>query len=204
MKTESGYSLQRTMILYFLLIAFASILVGVEFLAETGDEFFLKTLMDRLKGCFNGEAGSREFLSIILHVRNKALLMIGIILFVTIIVMTMFIKNITEPLQHMITLSRKISKGDLSKTIHIDANNELSELGNVINETTSNLQEIILLTENIGRTGFDFLEKVDEIVKKEKLENEDVEKLRQEIANFRNELEMMKEVIDYFNFYTVM
>jgi methyl-accepting chemotaxis protein len=204
MKTESGYSLQRTMILYFLLIAFASILVGVEFLAETGDEFFFKTLMDPLKGCFKGEAGSREFVSVILHLRNKALLMIGIILFVTIIVLTMFIKNITEPLQHMIALSRKISKGDLSKTIRIEANNELSELGNVINETTSNLQEIILLTENIGRTGFDFLEKVDEIVKKEKLENEDVEKLRQEIANFKNELEMMKEVIDYFNFYTVM
>ena len=39
MKPKSKYSLQRTMVVYFLLIGFAALLVGVEFIAETqGDD----------------------------------------------------------------------------------------------------------------------------------------------------------------------
>lgn len=47
MQTKAKHSLQRTMIIYFLLIGFASLLVGVEFIVDTHgqelkDELVLK------------------------------------------------------------------------------------------------------------------------------------------------------------------
>ncbi len=35
MQTKAKHSLQRTMIIYFLLIGFASLLVGIEFIVDT-------------------------------------------------------------------------------------------------------------------------------------------------------------------------
>lgn len=113
MKARSGYTLQRTMIIYLLLIGFASLLVGVEFVVDTYGVEFEKEVRSDFKGNPNNEAGTDKVPCPIDRLRNKALLMVGIIMFVMIIILTMFIKNITEPLQHMVETSKEISKGDL-------------------------------------------------------------------------------------------
>jgi nitrogen fixation/metabolism regulation signal transduction histidine kinase len=92
------------------------------------------------------------------RMRSKAMLMVIIIMSVMLIVLTMFIKNITEPLQHMIRVSEKISSGDLRQTIRIDARNELSHLGMVINEMASNLQEITMLSKRMCAGGHNFVQ----------------------------------------------
>ena len=135
--------------------------------------------------------------------RNKALLMIGIIMVVMIIVLTMFIKNITEPLQHMIERSKEISKGDLSQTIRIQSNNELAELGNVINEMASNLQEIIMLSRNMCSAGNEYIRKTSSILNHRKLSRDNIDKIGKEVLYLKGEVELLSEFIDYFNFYTI-
>ena len=135
--------------------------------------------------------------------RSKAILMVGIIMFVMVIVLTMFIKNITEPLQHMIQLSQKISSGDLSQTIRVHANNELSELGNVINEMSSNLQEIILLSQRTCEGGQVFVEEALKRLEHGVLDAKSAAEMKDAVENLGNELSMLNEVITYFSFYTV-
>lgn len=203
MKPKSRYSLQRTMIIYFLLIGFASLLVGVEFIIDTNRPELKKTLISNFEKNIENQMEIDEVFDPIDKLRNKAILMIAIIMFVMIIVLTMFIKNITEPLQHMIEASKEISKGDLSQTITIEAKNELAELGNAINEMSSNLQEILMLSRNMCLSGNDFVAKTSFIREHQQLNPEEISAVGKEIQNLKNEIDMLSEVIEFFSFYTV-
>ena len=137
------------------------------------------------------------------RLRSKAILMVAIIMLVMLIVLTMFIKNITEPLQHMIDKSQKISSGDLSQTIHIEANNELNELGNVINEMSSNLQEIILLSQRTCANGMHCVNKALDHFRDGKMDSAEISQLKTAVETIGTELSNLDEMIAYFNFYTV-
>ncbi len=203
MQTKAKHSLQRTMIIYFLLIGFASLLVGVEFIIDTHGHELKDELVLNYEKYSKKEIETDDIFIPIEKLRNKAILMIIIIMAVMIIVLTMFIKNITEPLQHMIEVSREISSGDLSQTIKIHSDNELSELGNVINEMSSNLQEIILLSKTMCSSGEKFYTQVSNILNQQNLNPEQITEVRKEIAQLNKNLNLLKEFTDYFSFYSV-
>ena len=203
MPAKSRYTLQRTMIIYFLLIGFASVLVGVEFLVDFHGGTLKAEIWENITQYEQHKIGQESILAPIDRLRSKAILMVAIIMFVMVIVLTMFIKNITEPLQHMIRLSEKISAGDLSHTIRINANNELSELGGVINEMASNLQEIILLSQQMCNSGRQFVDYALDSLRDNSLGKDAALELQQAVKELGAELTMLNEVIAYFSFYSV-
>lgn len=191
------------MILYFLLIGFASMLVGLEFLADFHGGALKDELWQNIRLSKMETLDPDIIFAPIDRLRSKAILMVGIIMFVMVIVLTMFIKNITEPLQHMIHLSRQISAGDLSRTIKIHANNELAELGNVINEMSSNLQEIILLSRRTCESGRSFVNDALERLETQMPDHHFATEMKEAVEALGAELEMLDEVIAYFSFYTL-
>jgi HAMP domain-containing protein len=201
MGSKSRYSLQRTMIIYFLLIGFASMLVGIEFWADFQSGTLKAEIWHNIDQADHGNISRDAVLAPIDRLRSKAILMVAIIMVVMLIVLTMFIKNITEPLQHMIQLSQKISAGDLSQTIHIEANNELADLGHVINEMASNLQEIILMSQRLCFIGQNHVsEALSQLRNEDGSPNRD--QLRDSIRALGSELSSLGEMMAYFNFYT--
>jgi methyl-accepting chemotaxis protein len=203
MKATSTYSLQRTMIVYFLLIGFASLLVGVEFLFETQGHQIKQEIFSNFEKHSKNEITADRLFTPIDRLRSKAILMIVIVLLVVVIVLKMFIKNITEPLQHMIRLSRAISKGDLTQTVRIEAKNELAELGNVINEMSSNLQEITQLSRNLCTSGNLAISKLSFILEKSDHGAAQIEELRQQVGYLKADLDLLGGFSEYFNFYSV-
>ncbi len=191
------------MIVYFLLIGFASLLVGVEFILETHKSGLREELLSNFEKYSKNEIGRDAVFAPIDKLRSKAVLMIVIILCVMIIVLTMFIKNITGPLQHIIEVAKDISGGDLSHTVTVHSENELAELGKVINEMSSNLQEIILLSKQMCSSGNNFIDNTEFMLEQESLGPEEVAKVGEEISRLKEEIGMLSEVIEYFNFYTV-
>jgi methyl-accepting chemotaxis protein len=129
--------------------------------------------------------------------------MVVIILFVIIIVLTMFIKHITEPLQHMIGVSRAISRGDLSRSIQVHSHNELAQLGDVINEMSSNLQEITLMSRNLCTSARRHLDTAAADLPGVARAGLEGRRLGETIAALRSEIDTMADMVDYFNFYTV-
>lgn len=211
MTSCSKYSLQRTMIIYFLLIGFAALLVGLEFVAETGSGRLNEELRSNLTAYASGVLSADEALAPIQHLRSKALLMVVIILFVIIIVLTMFIKHITEPLQHMIDVSRAISRGDLRRTIEVHSDNEMAQLGDVINEMSSNLQEITLMSRSLCTAARGYLATASAALEAE-TSTRHLEKcpggdcddpFRSTITGLTNEIDTMADMVEYFNFYTL-
>lgn len=203
MQAKSRYSLQRTMIIYFLLIGFASLLVGIEFLADFQGGTLKQELWENISDLKTEKPDPETLFAPIDRLRSKAILMVGIVMFVMVIVLTMFIKNITEPLQHMIKLSQKISAGELNHTIKIHASNELTDLGNVINDLASNLQEIILLSQRTCESGQAFVEKGLRQFNEDNLQQANLVKMKRDLESYGDELETLKEVIAYFSFFTL-
>ena len=193
-------SLQRTMIFYFLLIGFAAGLVGMEFVLETRNPVLETQLMTNIEQYVQHEIDAEALLAPLERIRNKALLMVAMVLIVIVIVLTMFIRNITGPLQHMIDVAKEISQGDLSRTIQIDAHNELTELGAGINDLSSNLQEIILHTRHTCRAADRCVARLHEAAA---LIGDGGGQMQSALADFDNEFKNLGAVVDCFNFYSV-
>ena len=170
-------TLERQMFTYFGLIAAASLLIMGEFV------WAIQTSMTKAEAL----AHSSTLPSLPVHdaivmelatLRNKAFLMCIVQGVVTLIVLIMFLRRITGPLQKLIEHSRMISEGDLSRTIEVRRKDEIGLLGDTINELTVNIQEIVayglslesslrsLLEELYARTEIDplFHKQLDEIV----------------------------------------
>ena len=190
------------MLVYFLLIGVASLFVSFEFIADTHSQELKQGLIDNFQKYSRAEMVIDDVFQPIEKIRNKAILMIAIIVFVMVIVLTMFTKNITEPLQHMIIRSKKLAMGDLRQTIEIQSGNELGELGSVINELSSNLQETTMLSKNVCMIGVASINKTLEILSKDNLLSEDREKIRRELDTLRHELASLDGLVNCFHFYS--
>jgi len=141
-------SLERKMLSYFGLIAAASLLITIE---------FVYAIQDATPDVTVAAKSAQSAVDTVNHVvtslgalRNKALLMCVVQATVTLIVLVMFMRRITGPLQHMVETATCISEGDLSRTIRIGTKDEIGLLGETINSLTSNIQEIVAVASSVA------------------------------------------------------
>ena len=141
--------LERELLAYFLLIVVAALMIGVEFTFEMSRSD-LKEEIWREVSLSNGalplENQDANSFAPLLKLRTKVVVMFGVLTLVVAIVLLMFVRNITMPLQKMVDAAKHINDGDLSQVIEIETDNEIGQLGMAINELTSNLQEVSAFT----------------------------------------------------------
>jgi methyl-accepting chemotaxis protein len=203
MTTRSTYSLQRTMIIYMLLIGFAALLVSSEFILDTQSRALKQELSQNFQRYASGELAKNRIYDPLVKIRNKAVMMVGVILAVMVIVLTMFIKTITEPLQHMVDVSRAISAGDLSRATGVKTNNELSQLSAAIDDMSTNLQEIIMFSRSLCDSAGRVTTSTMKLMEKESMTAQDAEKMKTQLRGLESELDTLGQVIDYFKLYSV-
>lgn len=203
MTPHSSYPLQRTMIIYFLLIGFAALLVTSEFVLDTHSTELKQALNRNFQQYANGELAQEQVYDPLVRIRNKAMMMVGVILAVVVIVLTMFIKTITEPLQHMVEVSKAISGGDLSQTTGVETRNELSQLSTAIDDMSTNLQEIIMLSRSVCDSAGRVTANTIDLIGKEHLTVAESVAVQRQVLRLESELTMLGQVIDYFKLYSV-
>jgi methyl-accepting chemotaxis protein len=203
MKISYKGSLQRSMIIYFLMISFASLMIASEFIYDTHSKVLCTQLAQNFDRLQSGALQPAQAFQPIKIIRDKAILMVFLLLVVVLILLTMFIKNITEPLQHMIETSKLVSAGDLSQTVTIGADNELAELGNTVNDLTSNLQEMILLSRGISTTVAKFAEEFSQVLNAEKIEPQKLEGLREKVNLLSSEAKFINEIVRNCKFFGI-
>jgi len=203
MTPHSSYPLQRTMIIYFLLIGFAALLVTSEFVLDTHSTELKQALNRNFQQYANGELAQEQVYDPLVRIRNKAMMMVGVILAVVVIVLTMFIKTITEPLQHMVEVSKAISAGDLSQTTGVETRNELSQLSTAIDDMSTNLQEIIMLSRSVCDSAGRVTANTIDLIAKEHLTAAESDAVQRQVLQLESELTMLGQVIDYFKLYSV-
>jgi methyl-accepting chemotaxis protein len=203
MKITYKASLQRTMIVYLLLIGFAASLIGVEFINDIQRKELRTELMQNFSKLSNNRMNMDEAFQPIQKIRNKAILMVILLFVVVVILLTMFIKNITEPLQHVIEVSKLIDAGDLSQTVSIHAKNELADMGSTVNDLTSNLQEMILLSRDMCATADRFVEEVSGVLNIQEMDREQLKALQREMQILTSRTRFLNDIILNCKFYRI-
>ncbi|MEN6438235.1 MAG: HAMP domain-containing protein [Syntrophobacter sp.] len=203
MKIEYKGSLQRTMIIYFLLMSFASLLITVEFVFDVHGSELRSALIQNFQKLSLGEILPDTAFQPVQALRNKAILMVALSLIVVLVLLTMFIKNITEPLQHMIKTSRLIAAGDLSQTVQVRARNELAEMGNTVNDLTSNLQEMLLLSGDMCASVDQFTHELSDALKSPEMDHGKAENLQRGIQMLESKTRLMKNIMLNCKFYGI-
>ncbi|MDH5473411.1 MAG: HAMP domain-containing protein [Gammaproteobacteria bacterium] len=187
--------LETRLLNYFLLIAMAAIMIGIEFFFEMQRDdliYEICSISDQSSITDIKPTTENNTSPALTKLRNKIVIMFALLTIVVAIVMTMFIKNITMPLQKMADVAKSINEGDLSQVIEINNQDEIAMVGKAINELTSNLQECATFT---YITANQTLEKINELDSKIK---ENTPLNNNEISEIKYSLESLIEFADSF------
>lgn len=187
--------LETRLLKYFLLIAAAAVMIGVEFYFEIerpGLTQEICTAAVHNSDTITGESNAPPPTTTLGHLRNKVVVMFGLLTLVVAIVLMMFIKNITMPLCRMAEVAERINQGDLSQVVEIESRDEIGQVGIAINELTSNLQEIASFTSTTGSAILKQLEVIADALKQN--QNPDLV----DIKSIQSDVESLVEFADSF------
>ncbi|MFH1052642.1 MAG: ATP-binding protein [bacterium] len=76
------------------------------------------------------------------ELRNKILLITIIVIFISIVVLFFFSKNITDPIKELAAASSRFAMGDFNAKVFINNNDELKELADSFNLMTDKIKEL--------------------------------------------------------------
>ncbi len=150
MNSTAKTTIRKRMIFYFLLIALANIFVAGEIIYEIrSDEYRTEVLNSMYNIADNYEKPEIVF-DILDDLIKKFAVMIAILIVVSAVILFLFVVQIASPMQYMITKARIMADGDLSQKVTINTNDELADMGNLVNDLSTNLQEVIAQLERIS------------------------------------------------------
>jgi methyl-accepting chemotaxis protein len=200
--------LERKLLAYFLLIAVAALMIGVEFVVEMNSLTLKQQLWEKMSSSEIGHEFSKDSPAFdpIEKLRNKIIIMFAVLTVVVAIVLIMFIRNITAPLQHMVNIARQINRGDLSRIVRVESTDEIGTLGSAINELTSNLQEVAVHVRmtytGVSEKIMKLEQKVEELYpdKKDTKGKAKIEQIRKDIKDIENEINTLQEIASSFKF----
>lgn len=148
--------LKKKLLLYFILISIVSISVSAEIILELGSPNFKGNFLNTIEKEFQKTLPEAEVKAAMEAVDKDVFfhpiydLQIRMILLLTVVggsivgAFFLFTKDIVSPMEGMVTATRKIAEGDLSASVPVESEDEIGQIGNLINEMSVNLQDLIL------------------------------------------------------------
>ncbi len=138
------------MVFYFLLIMLANIFVAGEIIYEMKSETYRTSVLNRMYDISDNNEKPEIIFTVLDRLITRFTVMIVILVIVSAVILFLFVVQIASPLQYMITRARIMADGDLSQQIVVHTNDELAVMGNLVNDLSTNLQEIIAHVEHIS------------------------------------------------------
>jgi methyl-accepting chemotaxis protein len=150
MNSTPKSSIRKRMIFYFLLIALANLFVAGEIIFEMRSDTYRNEVLNQMYDIAENNEEPEIIFTILDDLIKKFSVMIVILIVVSAVILFLFVVQIASPLQYMITKARIMANGDLSQKVEIKTNDELADMGNLVNDLSTNLQEVIAQLENIS------------------------------------------------------
>lgn len=147
--------IKKKLILYFILISVVSISTTLEVILEVSETHFQDKMADSfLKELENKNAVSPDFdATTIDHevafeplrdLRVRMLLLLSVIVINIITALTLFAKDIANPIDALVEGAKKVADGDLTYTLQVHTEDEIGQLAKLINDMNANLQELVV------------------------------------------------------------
>jgi methyl-accepting chemotaxis protein len=208
-KGEGMSRLKKKLLLYFLLIAIVSISVSAEIILEFSTPSFQDSIFSSIANAIvhSDYTGSpSEVLTHVNHdeafeplntLRNRMILLLMVVSIFIFGAFQMFTRDIVSPMDHMVEATKKIADGDLTVSVPIMTSDEIGQVGELINDMNSKLQnmikelrkEIDRHKENIHKVSV----KVNSIARSEKT-GTIIQTKKMKVGDFREMVNLTKEV----------
>ncbi len=149
--------LKKKLLLYFILISVVSVSVSAEIILELGSPafrgMFIKNIEKELTKVMTQEEAHdfvmnkmdrAHFFDPFTEMQIRMILLLLVIGGSIIGAFGLFTKDIVSPMESMVNATRRIADGDLSASVPVNTQDEIGQIGLLINEMSVNLQDLIL------------------------------------------------------------
>ena len=195
--------LKKKLLIYFILIAFVSMMVGLEMVWEVGEPKFLNKLSANILELtpnidLNPEV-SKKLFKPVRELQLRMLLLLFIVASSISVTLLIFIKNIANPLDEMVAAAKELRDGNLGATVPVLSNDEIGQLGESFNDLAVNLQEVLLFVGAVDHDMTDIIEQIEVNRPDLNVENEKLNEQLDLMIEKRDELKEMVQSFDYYN-----
>ncbi len=198
-------NLRKRLLIYFILIIFVTMSVGAQLIFEAGSDRLLSQIANAVK-VENGDADTPKTIGgvaeVLKNLQHRMILVMVIVFICIIATMFVFIRNIVEPLDAIGKSAKRITDGHLDETIPIRCNDEIGQIGELINDLAVNLQEVLLHVWNHTCQDIRLMDNIAEIIHSQP---GDImpEKIREQFDFVRSDIEEMQEIVKAFDYYNI-
>ncbi|MDH4261885.1 MAG: HAMP domain-containing protein [Spirochaetia bacterium] len=147
--------IKKKLMIYFILISFASISISLEVILEVSEGQFrqkisksyikaLKQQIDIPESFDPSKLNMNEAFQPLNELRVRMLLLFLVIVVTIGIAFSLFSKDIATPIDSLVEGAKKVADGDLTYTLQIHREDEIGQLAKLINDMNANLQELVV------------------------------------------------------------
>lgn len=147
--------LRKKLSIYFILIAVVSISVSMQIILEVSSPRFrteiARNTVEQLRkkhpdasiAAIDASAIAEGAAKEISRLRNRMLLMLGVVSLSIIGAFTMFARDIVNPMDLLVDATKRIAAGDLSAHAPVISDDEIGQMANLVNDMNIGLQDMI-------------------------------------------------------------
>jgi methyl-accepting chemotaxis protein len=147
--------IKKKLVIYFILISFASISISLEVILEVSETHFREKMSDSYLEALKkhisipqnfqkSEIDLDKAFKPLNELRIRMLLLFLVIIVTIGISFSLFSKDIAKPIDSLVEGAKKVADGDLTYTLHIYRDDEIGQLAKLINDMNANLQELVV------------------------------------------------------------
>ncbi len=204
LKYRAFSPLKKKLLIYFLAVGFISLIVGLEMIWEIGEPKLIGQLSESVDAAFPDQTLDPALLAGAfqpLHdLQTRMLLLLSIVGLCVLIALGVFVREIADPLDGMVTAAKQIREGHLDVTVPVCSKDEIGQLGEIFNDLTVNFQEVLLF---VGAVNGDLNHVVEKINDNRPDPDEGNEMLHEQLDLMTEKIDEMKEMVRSFDFYHV-
>ena len=199
-------NLRKRLLIYFALIIFVTFSVGAQLLYEVGSQYLNNrisaSILDQLQENEKKHFNTGKVMAVLKKLQYRMILVMSIVMLCVIATMVVFTRNIVEPLDLIGKAAKKIAAGHLDETVPVRNQDEIGNIGELINDLAANMQEILLHVWNHTEDDIVLLDHICEEVNAGQ-DNGLSEKVKQKLAFVRQDIKDMQDMVKAFDYYNI-
>ena len=199
-------NLRKRLLIYFALVVFVTFSVGAQLLYEVGSQRLnnqiAASIVDQLSEHEKERFDINRVRNVLKRLQYRMILIMVIVMICVILTMVVFTRNIIEPLDLIGKAAKKIADGHLDETVPVRNQDEIGNIGELINDLAANLQEILLHVWNHTTDDILLLDHICEEVNAGE-DNGFSEKVKEELGVVRQDIEDMQAMVKAFDYYNI-
>ncbi|MBI5249470.1 MAG: methyl-accepting chemotaxis protein [Desulfomonile tiedjei] len=184
----------------FCLLALVAIGLNALFVAELHTEIEKIEVLLKTNSGGNPSGDLRKEIEFLSSQKTRMTVLLAVLIACFGSIVYLFYRRVAIPLEGLTRAARRMSRGELSATVHVHPKHDFREIAQIINDMSANFQEVLLLMGTTVGNSQSAIEQIEKLLKNGNAAG-CAEDLTDQIQTIRNDLELLSSVMREFEFY---